>query len=773
MSEIGKVVKLDGNARVTGADGVTRPLTNGDPVSQGDRVETVAGSELTIVFSDGTNFYLAGEASMVLDELVYDPAGSDNSVSVELIQGLFVFVAGEAAKTGGMVIETPTGQIGVRGTTVGIFIDPATGATRIANLAHPLNDEVGRFVFINAGGTTVFSIENQELLVFDAFSAHASLVLQNPVAITRLFGHGLEVLSQSGDFQRSDVDDGAPQPTQAASDDASGDSIADDGLPLSGGSGAAAGLTAAMESLSSSTDGSDGSGDLISLLSASSDLSTPSGFSTTTTASGGSDTWASLYIGFVWSGGAGDGLWHASNNWYIGDLPDDGSDVWVEESGAFVYYIGDTAVSLWVSNLTLEGSTLSIQTGKLGVQSLLTVGGGATLLIDGGTFASSGSTALSGNITVQSGNLEIIGGSFVSRGTFLLDTGGNVIVSGGSVENTGSMTVEADADFSGSQWFTNSGSLFLGSGLTTLSLDGHFEQSSGGTVYVQIGSAGHDLVNITGTARLSGQLGIELLGGYVPNAGDSFVILTAGQIELGFGSFVDESITATRQWTFSPTSTAVELIASDKPSSGADQIYGTADPDFLRGYGGADQIFGNANDDILQGDDGADQLDGEAGSDTASFASSPSGVIANLSGTTQMGVLSGEASDGYGNTDTLTSIENLDGSGSDDFFFGDGSDNFFDGHEGSDELTGNGGSDTFGLREGDGGPTVSDADVITDYTDGTDLFGLLDGLSFGDLTIDDGGTSSTEISVTATGEFLALVQFVPDTAFDSGDFITV
>ena len=131
------------------------------------------------------------------------------------------------------------------------------------------------------------------------------------------------------------------------------------------------------------------------------------------------------------------------------------------------------------------------------------------------------------------------------------------------------------------------------------------------------------------------------------------------------------------------------------------------------------------------------------------------------------------SSDGYGNFDSLTAIENLDGSGSGDFLFGGSLANFLDGHHGSDQLTGNGGSDIFGLRQGDGGPAIGNADVITDFGDGIDLFGLLDGLTFGALTIDDGGGSDSRISVTATGEYLAVVQGVTDNFIDASDFVTL
>ena len=71
-----------------------------------------------ITFIDQTVFTLSEDARMVLDELVYSPGGSDNSMLVNLVQGTFVFIAGEVAPTGDMKVQTPVATMGIRGTTV-------------------------------------------------------------------------------------------------------------------------------------------------------------------------------------------------------------------------------------------------------------------------------------------------------------------------------------------------------------------------------------------------------------------------------------------------------------------------------------------------------------------------------------------------------------------------------------------------------------------------------------------------------------------------------
>ena len=92
---------------------------------------------------------------------------------------------------------------------------------------------------------------------------------------------------------------------------------------------------------------------------------------------------------------------------------------------------------------------------------------------------------------------------------------------------------------------------------------------------------------------------------------------------------------------------------------------------------------------------------------------------------------------------------------------------------GADTLTGGTGADTFVYGEGDGGATLELADLLTDFEDGTDLIGLEGGLQFADLTIADGGSADTTISVTATSEILTVVQGVTADLLTESDFTVI
>lgn len=119
---IGHVTKLTGNATAI-RNGVAIILNQGDTVHKGDVVQSGSDSTLGITFIDGTVFGLASNARMVLNEMIYDPNGSDNKSLLSLVQGTISFVAGATAKKGDMKIDTPVATMGIRGTAVLVEID--------------------------------------------------------------------------------------------------------------------------------------------------------------------------------------------------------------------------------------------------------------------------------------------------------------------------------------------------------------------------------------------------------------------------------------------------------------------------------------------------------------------------------------------------------------------------------------------------------------------------------------------------------------------------
>jgi VCBS repeat-containing protein len=174
---IGSVSTVDGGASVQRANGTSEPLTQGTPVFQGDVVQTAGGSALSITFVDGTVFSLSADARMVLDELIYSPGGSDNSMVMNLVQGTFVFVTGQVAPTGDMRVETPVATMGIRGTTPVVQISAVDGATRFSLSADP-DGRVGSYqLFDRVSGQLLGSVSSTDI-VLSLFSVGASPLIE-------------------------------------------------------------------------------------------------------------------------------------------------------------------------------------------------------------------------------------------------------------------------------------------------------------------------------------------------------------------------------------------------------------------------------------------------------------------------------------------------------------------------------------------------------------------------------------------------------------------
>ncbi|SHK35502.1 FecR family protein [Bradyrhizobium lablabi] len=162
---IGHVTKLVGSATAI-RNGVSIILNNGDNVEKGDVVQSGSDSTLGVTFIDGTVFGLSSNARMVLNEMVYDPNGSNNSSLLSLVAGTITFVAGETAKHGDMKVDTPVATMGIRGTAVLVEIDfsipgaLAAPDTKFQVLVEP-DGTTGRYILFDKNTLTPIAEVNQ------------------------------------------------------------------------------------------------------------------------------------------------------------------------------------------------------------------------------------------------------------------------------------------------------------------------------------------------------------------------------------------------------------------------------------------------------------------------------------------------------------------------------------------------------------------------------------------------------------------------------------
>lgn len=167
--------------------------------------------------------------------------------------------------------------------------------------------------------------------------------------------------------------------------------------------------------------------------------------------------------------------------------------------------------------------------------------------------------------------------------------------------------------------------------------------------------------------------------------------------------------------------------------NGNDYIEGGDGNDVVRGDAGDDTVFGGAGDDQLRGGAGIDILDGGDGNDRISFyeLNQTQGVVADLA-------LQTMANDGYGNSETLVSIEGLgaDTRFVDSFLGNDGvnqllasSDDVVNGRGGDDMLQT--GASLTGGGTFDGGDGIDSLSFTTGYLTDSNSDGIAEVLDTG------------------------------------------
>ncbi|NJL41823.1 MAG: calcium-binding protein [Leptolyngbyaceae cyanobacterium SM1_4_3] len=106
----------------------------------------------------------------------------------------------------------------------------------------------------------------------------------------------------------------------------------------------------------------------------------------------------------------------------------------------------------------------------------------------------------------------------------------------------------------------------------------------------------------------------------------------------------------------------------------------------VTGGAGDDTIITGEGNDFINAGQGNDSINGGGGKNFVSYADSPNGVTVNLN--------AGFASnDGHGTTDTLTNIQNVEGSRHRDVLRGANSGSVIDAGAGNDDLIGGNGDD--------------------------------------------------------------------------------
>jgi hypothetical protein len=195
----------------------------------------------------------------------------------------------------------------------------------------------------------------------------------------------------------------------------------------------------------------------------------------------------------------------------------------------------------------IDGGVFNVNGGSV------TGGAGSTFLQTGGTVnLLNGGSLTASFIDLQNGTLNL-GDNTVSMKGF--DGGGKDIAytqGGGTVDINGTLALvdgSGIADLTGGTLGgsgTIDGSLVADGGTvapgdpTTLTITGDYTETAAGTLELELGGTApgaYDTLAVGGTATLGGTLDVVLFGGFQPQAGQLFTIITAGQIVGDFSNF--------------------------------------------------------------------------------------------------------------------------------------------------------------------------------------------------------------------------------------------
>ena len=192
---IGNVENMSGTVFAVRTDGTRVELKEGDPVYQGDIVESSDDGAVGILLADETTFSMAENGRIVLDEMVYDPATQEGSVNLSAIQGVFTFVSGQVAKTdpNAMTLDTPVATIGIRGTQVGLDVGGEGKGMNIV-LMEEADGFVGEVVIANDGGVQVMNGANQSTSVASISDASSQIRIMDKEELVSSFGSALKQL---------------------------------------------------------------------------------------------------------------------------------------------------------------------------------------------------------------------------------------------------------------------------------------------------------------------------------------------------------------------------------------------------------------------------------------------------------------------------------------------------------------------------------------------------------------------------------------------------
>ena len=138
-----------------------KKLNVGDPIYFGDTIKTNEGGKSQILFVDQTVMTVGSNTELTIDEFVYDAENTDGKLLSTIKSGSVKILTGKISEKNpeNLVVETPAGTIGTRGTEFKASVDPETSKSKILLIGpgpkNSLGLRPGAVEVSNAAGTVL------------------------------------------------------------------------------------------------------------------------------------------------------------------------------------------------------------------------------------------------------------------------------------------------------------------------------------------------------------------------------------------------------------------------------------------------------------------------------------------------------------------------------------------------------------------------------------------------------------------------------------------
>jgi len=241
-----------------------------------------------------------------------------------------------------------------------------------------------------------------------------------------------------------------------------------------------------------------------------------------------------------------------------------------EGSNQNLVYISGSLTNASTGSFSLNSGSDIVTAASVINQGSMFIGGGSAMTVTGGPTASG--SALAGFLNAgivniaQNGNLTVVGNYTQTMGQTTLD--GNLqILAGGTAIFAGGSLYGNQGTVNGS--VTSNASINLGDQLLSvgqLSFLGNYTQGPHGSLTFDIAGAApgqYDQLNIGGHAQLNGLMTVNLLGGFLPQLGNTFDIMNFSSSSGTFSMVVGLPINGQEHFVleYDPTDLTLDVVA--------------------------------------------------------------------------------------------------------------------------------------------------------------------------------------------------------------------